>query len=53
LARSASICEATWSTPSALTPPHFGVQPPPEVMKARLNSFTPVWVTVFSRSYAG
>lgn len=30
-----------------------GAQLPPEVMKARLNSFTPVFVTVSRRSYEG
>lgn len=36
LARSAPIWEATPSLARSVTPPHFGVQPPPSVMKARL-----------------
>ncbi len=49
-ARSAPICAATASVERSLTPPHFGVQPPPETTKARLKFLTPVALAVATRS---
>ena len=55
IARSAAICDATGSSPIAVTPPHSGVQPPlpPATTNARLNCFTPVASAVETRLKGG
>src|SRR5690242_6751641 len=54
IARSAPIWDATGSLPTAVTPPHSGVQPPPpDTTKARLNCFTPVAWAVETRLNGG
>ena len=55
IARSALIWEATGSLPTAVTPPHSGVQPPlpPATTKARLNCLTPVACAVVTRLNGG
>src|ERR1700721_1152857 len=55
IARSAPIWAATGSLPTAVTPPHSGVQrpDPPATTKARLNCLTPVAWAVAVRLNGG